>query len=292
MSTYLLLNYISSICLILSYAYDIIHLNNVERCKNMSDTKDKLIGQAGGVLEKAYDDVVHPSAKSIGNSLSLLPRAIGVCLGKLEKWVINGEESIRLTAEAVQQKVLQIPEEKLTEPEQYVAIPTIQQLSYCYDSEELREMYANLLVSSMNTDTKYQVHPSFVDIIKQLTPDEAKLLKKLSKGNSFPLIDVNRESPSGGYQVIVHNFTDISEDVCDCPSNVFAYLDNFERLKLIDIKNDKYLTNDDFYKPLENHVEIQEIMSHTLPEGYKNEITKGMFKLTAFGREFIKICLS
>ena len=258
----------------------------------MGNTKDKLIEQAGSVIEKTYDDVVHPSAKSVGNTLSLLPRTLGVLLGKWEKWVMNGEESIKLTALAVQEKVSQIPEEKLTEPEPYVAIPAIQQLGYCYDSEELREMYANLLVSSMNTDSKYQVHPSFVDIIKQLTPDEAKLLKKLSKKNIFPLIDIRMNFPSGGYKEIVHNFTDDSEDVCDCPSNIFAYLDNFERLKLIDIKNDEHLTNDEFYKPLENHPEIKEIMSETLPEGYKYEIKKGLFELTAFGREFIRICLS
>ena len=258
----------------------------------MCDTKDKLIEQASGVLEKTYEDVVHPSAKSIGNTLSLVPRTVGVWLGKWEKWVINGEESIKLTASAVQEKASKIPEEKLTEPESYVAIPAIQQLSYCYDSEELREMYANLLVSSMNTDTKYQVHPSFVDIIKQLTPDEAKLLKKLSKKKVYPLIDVRMSLPTGGYNEIVHNFTDEGEDVCDCPSNIFAYLDNFERLKLIDIKNGKYLTNDEFYKPLENHPEIKKIMSESLPEGYKWQIEKGMFELTAFGREFIKICLN
>ena len=258
----------------------------------MSDTKDKLIEQAGGVLEKTYDDIVHPSAKSVGNTLSLLPRTIGVLLGKWEKWVINGEESIKLTALAVQEKVSQISEEKLTEPEPYVAIPAIQQLSYCYDSEELREMYANLLVSSMNTDTKYQVHPSFVDIIKQLTPDEAKLLKKLSIDDNFPLIDVRIKSSSGGYHLKIHNFTNIGDDVCDCPSNVFAYLDNFERLKLIDIKNDEFLKNDDFYKPLENHTSIQRIISQTLPEGYSYKIEHGLFRLTAFGKEFIKICLS
>ena len=67
----------------------------------MGDAKDKLIDQVGGVLEKAYDDVVHPSAKSIGNIFSLFPRTIGVWFGKWEKWIINGEESIKLTAEAI-----------------------------------------------------------------------------------------------------------------------------------------------------------------------------------------------
>ena len=67
----------------------------------MSEEKSvvgELVGQTSGVLEKAYDDLAHPTAKSLGNTVSLIPRTIGVWLGKWEKWVINGEESIRLTA--------------------------------------------------------------------------------------------------------------------------------------------------------------------------------------------------
>lgn len=258
----------------------------------MSDSKDKLIEQVTGIVEKTYDDVVHPSAKSIGNTLSLVPRTVGVWLGKWEKWIINGEESIRLTAEAVQEKASKIPEEKLTQPEQYVAIPAIQQLSYCYDSEELREMYANLLVSSMNLDTKYQVHPSFVDIIKQLTPDEAKLLRKLSKGNSYPLVDVILKYSDGGYNVLAHNFTDVAEDVCDCPRNIFSYLDNFERLKFIEISYMTQLSDESRYVALNNHPEIRQLMSLPVVDGQNKEIKKGIFELTAFGKDFIKICLS
>ena len=61
----------------------------------------QVIEQSGGVFNKVYDDLAHPTARSLGNTLSLLPRTIGVWLGKWEKWVINGEESIRLTAQAV-----------------------------------------------------------------------------------------------------------------------------------------------------------------------------------------------
>ena len=257
----------------------------------MEDKKNELINQAGGILEKTYDDVVHPTAKSVGNTLSLVPRTIGVWLGKWEKWVVNGEESIRLTAQAVREKVAIIPEEKLSEPEPYVAIPVIQQLSYCYDSNELREMYANLLVSSMNIDTKNQVHPSFVDIIKQLTPDEAKLLKKLSSGTSYPIIDVILKLSKGGYKVLVHNFTNVGDDVCDYPLEIFSYLDNLERLKLIDVLSEVRLVEDAFYKPLEEYSQITELMSKSVPEGDKLEIERGMFELTSFGKSFIKVCL-
>ena len=89
--------------------------------------------------------------------------------------------------------IMKLPEEKLVEPEPYVAIPAIQQISYCQNSDELRKLYANLLVASMNVDTKWAVHPSYVDIIRQLNPDEAKYIRLLPDQISIPhpLIDIN-----------------------------------------------------------------------------------------------------
>lgn len=132
-----------------------------------NDVKNSLIEQNGEVLTKAYDDLIHPSAEPTGQIMSYLPRTIRLCFARWEKWLINGEENLRLTNEALKDKVSKIPEEKLCEPEAYVAVPTMQQLAYCFDSNELRNMYANLLASSMNADKKWQVHPGYIDIIKQ-----------------------------------------------------------------------------------------------------------------------------
>ena len=253
----------------------------------------EVIKQSKEVLGKAYDDLVHPTAEPVGNIISLIPRTINVWLGKWQKWIINGEESIRLTAEAVKEKAAKIPEEKLTEPEPYVAIPAIQQLSYCYDSAELREMYANLLVASMNSDTKYQVHPSFVDIIRQLTPDEAKLLKKISEQESFPLIDLHIKLPNDeGYIIKVHHFSNLAEGICDCPEEISSYLENYERLGIIEIPSMVQLTKEELYIPLETHPAIKEIMSQSLPSGYTYEFSRGKFQTSAFGRGFINICVS
>lgn len=138
-----------------------------------------IIDKADGVLSEVYKDAISPIVKPVGDILSFLPRTVKLALSGWEKWLINGEETIRLTAESVREKIQAIPEEKLVEPEPYVAIPAMQQLSYCVNNEELRDLYANLLVSSMNADKKWQVHPAFVDIIKQLTPDEAKIIKSV-----------------------------------------------------------------------------------------------------------------
>lgn len=247
----------------------------------------QVIDQSSGVLEKAYDDLAHPTAKSVGNTLSLIPRTIGVWLGKWEKWVINGEESIRLTAQAVQDKASQIPEEKLTEPEPYVAVPTIQQLSYCYDSEELRDMYANLLVSSMNSDTKWMVHPSFVDIIKQLTPDEAKLLRFFSKQTRIPSVDVKvvLTTGTGGFAILKSNCVVLPEGVVENRSNVSMYIDNLVRQKLIDIPYGIFYKDETAYEAVENQEKLAD------PVDGRIEFNRKILEVTSFGKQFVNICL-
>lgn len=264
----------------------------------------KAVDQAGGVLEKAYDDLAHPTAKSLGNTVSLLPRTVGVWLGKWEKWVINGEESIRLTAEAVREKAASIPEDKLTEPEPYVAIPAIQQLSYCSDSNELRELYANLLVSSMHLDKKAAVHPAFVDVIKQLTPDEAKLLKYIynTSSKSIAIIDViiHVKDKTDGVVTMIKGYSNIYREVLQYPENYAVYVENLIRLNLCEIPG-TYLLTKGAYDGILNDPLLPEkgvIDSLASPVPIKNatgtvsrEIKKLSLNMTAFGKSFATCCI-
>lgn len=79
----------------------------------------------------------------------------------------------------LEQKLSSIPEEKLVEPDLMIAGPSLEALKYTYDKDELRNMYLNLLTSSMNKDIKDKAHPSYVEIIRQLTPLNAKVFKRL-----------------------------------------------------------------------------------------------------------------
>lgn len=97
------------------------------------------------------------------------------------------EETLQITKEVA--KVVEkdiyddglssIPEEKIVEPDLMIAGPTLEALKYTYDKDELRNMYLNLLTSSMNKDIEEKAHPSYVEIIRQLTPLDAKVFKRL-----------------------------------------------------------------------------------------------------------------
>ena len=257
------------------------------------EIKQDILDQTKGVAVELYKDVVRPMAKPVGEILGFLPRTLKLALRGWEKWLINGEETIKLTAESVKEKIKAIPEEKLVEPEPYVAIPAMQQLSYCVNNEELRELYANLLVSSMNADKKWQVHPAFVDIIKQLTPDEAKFIRNLQPFVSHynALVDVRIEyDQNGSGRTIISNFTNVGLDKIDCPQNIGSYIDNLERLKLICIPPTMSLTNKDLYEPLKTHYLLTNSLPKQLGPNQKIGYDYKVFNLTNFGFDFVNIC--
>ena len=87
---------------------------------------------------------------SVGDTLSLVPRTVGVLLGPWKKWVVNGESNIEEAIRQIEEKMEDVPEDCFCEPAQNVVVPAIQQLSYSYDSQDLRGLYVNLLASSMD----------------------------------------------------------------------------------------------------------------------------------------------
>lgn len=264
---------------------------------------------SSSVLGKAYDDLVHPSAKSLGNTISLVPRTIGVWLCGWEKWVVNGEESVKRTIDAVGNRTDNIPEEHLVEPPAHIAVPAIQQLAYCYDSADLREMYAKLLLSTMDDRTAEYVHPSFVQLLKELSPDEAKLLGTLVPTEvddrpTIPLIDLRIVSDAADlgtvgltrlfhWKVAVEGYNECCEGVCEHPEQSLVYLGNLERLGILE--RCEHYTEDDKEKLLsfEASDAIAEAKEKAkLKDGEKFETRRWSYQVTDFGLNFIKVCIS
>jgi hypothetical protein len=261
----------------------------------MSGVEKEILEQTKGVAVEVYKDVASPIVKPIGEILGFLPRTLKLALSGWEKWLINGEESLRLTAEAIKEKVKQIPENKLVEPEPYVAIPAIQQICYCQNSDELRDLYANLLTASMNADKKWQVHPSFVDIIKQITPDEAKIIKSLPnfKNSFLPVIDVklfDKDKTAKGHQILLTNFTTVGLDNIENKANICSYIDNLVRLNIIEIPPTYHLIDESLYQPLEQSTILDQLIPNVYKEIYDIKYNHKIIVITNFGLIFKQIC--
>lgn len=186
-----------------------------------------------------------------------------------------------------------VPPEAIIQPELNIAGPALEALRYTGHSDSLSDMYANLLASAMNVITTSQAHPAFVEIIKQLTSDEAKLMKLFANNKIHPILTVlERKTNVGTREQLVYfstfaNFADIA-----IPGNLPSYFNNLCRLGLTEIPEGLYLSENNPYEELESEPIVRETVSMiNQMSGVKAEIKRQIIRPTQLGQQFIRACV-
>jgi hypothetical protein len=126
----------------------------------------------------------------------------------------------------VDNKLAGVPDERRQPAPAHIAAPAALQYALLGQGEgvaELREMFENLLVASMDSDTASSAHPAFVSMIQQLTPDEARILKSINR-NEYPYTDLRR---SGSFR------TTLGIDAEIDGTRQQQYVSNLERLGIL-----------------------------------------------------------
>ncbi|MBD8057850.1 DUF4393 domain-containing protein [Cellulomonas sp. JH27-2] len=193
----------------------------------------------------------------------------------------------------ISDRVEHIPDEALVSPRPSLVLPAMQGLAYSLDEPELKEMYLNLLATASDGRRQDDAHPSFAEIIKQLSPAEASLLAIVLAWPQLPIIAVRRAfSDPEGYETMQSHVLDWTDRATGAPKEeplAAMYVDNWIRLGLIRASYSQFLTNDAHYAWVESRPEVlrakAEIESDPRP-GITLDTAKGMVTRTSFGERF------
>ena len=127
-----------------------------------------------------YRDLLQPAARETGQRLVVVARAVSIALAPLEAAVWGYERIRDYLAAAVAAKLATKPPEEIRSPDPIIAGPAILSMVFAAEAPHLREMYATLLAHAMHTPSAPKVHPSFVQVIQQLSPAEAQILRQIA----------------------------------------------------------------------------------------------------------------
>ena len=161
---------------------------------------------------------------------------------------------------------------------------SIERLHYLEDEPNLAELFEELLISTIDVSQKEHNHPAYVEVLKQINNQEAKNLKLIFQEHNTQLaiVNINLVVDKNGV------YNNISQSLL-CPpyksSITRKELENWERLKLIDIRMDVRLTDDSKYEYAEDQItKVNKVL--TPPK--KFELQKGILSFTEFGKDFAK----
>jgi len=271
--------------------------DGADSSENKEGNIEATIRAATGLVKAipVYDDAIQPAAKEVGKSLETIAKTINVVMAPLRLVVWGSDQFENFFNTFLAQKLRNTPEEEIITPKPNIAGPALEALRFVGQEEELCDVYANLLASSMDVKTESKAHPAYVEIIKQLTPDEAKLMKLFSQDRPFPLIDVVRDfGPTIGARTMLRNFSILGEEArCEKLVNVPSYLDNLNRLGLIDLPDSKRYTKEGTYEELKEHATVVAMLKfiNSIPDS-KGVIHERTVAKTNLGMEFISTCIT
>lgn len=256
--------------------------------QNSSSTKD-IINATTGLLKTIpiYKDGLQPVTKQLGKSLETVGKAINVALLPISCVIWGADKLKDFIENDVAIKLKDTPKEEICTPDPTVAGPVLEALKFAGHKESLKEMYANLLAKSLNINTTDKTHPSYVEVIKQITVEEALLLQLLSNKEKYPIVCtfMNISNNSNLAIMFKNNFNKLCNEINIDRENSNTYYDNLQRLKIIEvIETRTQKVEEDFMSG----------MLFAIPGADKFEFkttTSYILKFTDYGTRFIDICV-
>lgn len=253
------------------------------------------------LVPKFLDEALTPMAQSVGSTLSSVWTMVfgGIDLYS-EKINLKRASNLNKFKEDLEQRVSSVPVQNLVEPPLHIIGPTLEASKFYFENDQLRVMFANLIAASINSEFIDKTHPSFVEIIKQLSPLDAQNLLLFKDKSTHPVAEY-RIPVGKGYRKYLTNVFLGNKQV----SNLFLVsvsISNLERLGLVDVTyGDKYINEsvfDQFYST-DIYNNYQQILTTITPLGSQSEVLpdkkfivkKGLVSLTPFGKNFVRVCL-
>lgn len=154
----------------------------------MSDKSKNNIGLINAEMpecvDKALTNLTEQPTKVIGSTVSDIWFLVFGGIGHMaEKRKLRYAVELENYNRELHEKIEAIPNEKRVEPDIQIVAPALEASKYCVEKEELREMFVNLIASSMSSDKAVKVHPIFTDIIGKLSSTDALLFKSIANGD-------------------------------------------------------------------------------------------------------------
>ncbi len=255
-----------------------------------------------GELIKAAGD--HPDVKQAGGELAkaalTVSKAINVCLLPIAavNYAYDKAKDYfeRDFPREMGERLERIPQDKMTPPKASIAGPVIQGIAYSVEERELREMYLNLLATSMDGRKPGKAHPAYAEVIKQLNAEEGGTLKWiLSQSTGHAIVEYRlTNKPGGTWLTLLRHVMDLSDPSAPNERKEHrefpAVVDNWIRLGLVTVDYTAHLLTNhrdtDLYAWATQRPEYKRLAAIQMSDEQKLDCVPGILQRTAFGASF------
>jgi len=154
------------------------------------------------IVKMVYPDLAQPGIQKVGQALGTVLDLGNTILLPLKLANANSSVFIQHHMEKYRKKMEAIPEENIGIVQPTIGLKILDEL-LTVTNEEIAELFINLLTNASTVDRAKYAHPGFIDVIRNLSEDEAKIIDIYSKDYEVIFVEL----------VHVENLTEIRLDI-------------------------------------------------------------------------------
>lgn len=196
------------------------------------------------LLATLYTDMAQPGARRVGQALETVLDLSNTILFPVR--LLNEKVKLTFTAniKKYEQKLTHLDQCEIISVPPEIGMPVIDKLTY-YTNEELAELFVNLLSTASSGKTIGNAHPGYINVIEQLSVDEARILKYLARSGrmTIPFVYlkalVTGKNPEKDFIRDMNLLTGLADEIdLLFPDKIQVYLENLCANKLLDCLQD------------------------------------------------------
>jgi Abortive infection alpha len=288
----------------------------------MDESKTRMIKAVSEVLpvKDAYVDVIQPAARETGTALGQVASTINSALRPLRSIQITWGLLFDRLDGWLNAKLKDTPPEQIVEPPPTIVGGVVAGLLFAGDEPDLRELFVQLLATSMVATTQTLAHPAFAEALKQLTPVEARLVLELASQGSIPYVlirshvrragndyshwvDATQASDDAEVQAIFDGYryggwnqeirlTSIDVQQEAFPSLSIAGFQNLARLGIVALDEARFIDDWAPYCRIARSTAALKAYAHIRSCDRLPSLSRATIMTTEYGEQFLAACVS
>ena len=227
-------------------------------------------------IKEVYSDLFSPGFKKVGNALETALESATLIFLPLK--LLNEKTKIRFQKHLKNYSIKLTDVQELTNinVQEYIGVPILDKFTLL-DENSLSEAFINLLTKASFEETLGFAHPAFINVLNNISQDEAKILFNLKNAERIPYIDIyfhryveqiekprhfderRPKSPEELKEMINYNYQDREDRYLkyawnltgiefliklDFPDQIDIYIENLEKLGIIVKETNLYANSD------------------------------------------------
>lgn len=258
----------------------------------------KLSGETKEFVEMFYPDLLQPPFKKVGYALSDLIGFLTIPTTYLGYQTKKTNIYFDKNLEKYKNKLNFHDQDKIGKVSPEIGVPILEKLSIV-TSEELADMYTSLLVNASLIKKSKYAHPSFINVLQNISVDEAKIIQYLTEDNDpllfITYLKMDKNDSDSTIEKMDDFYLNLTENIqLNYPEMASFYFLNLEKLGIIGgmpgFPNIVQSLVSELSTEIHEESTKREVEANISNDKVEYEISdiNGYYILTKYGEEFIK----